>query len=71
MLAVQVEPGAARVDLTLFADPAATRGAGDWYSNRLNPDTTTRSFSTKPPPLLMIRQTVRVRRAPQTPPTGR
>ncbi len=68
VLAIQVEPGAARVDLTLLADPAATRGAGDWYSNRLNPDTTTRSFSTKPAPLLMIRQAVRVRPAPQKPP---
>lgn len=65
VLAVPVEPGAARVDLTTLADPAATRGAGDWYSNRLNPDTTTRSFSTKPAPLMMIRQTVRIRPSPQ------
>lgn len=70
VLAVPVEPGAARVDLTPLADAAATRGAGDWFSNRLNPDAPTRSFSTKPAPLLMIRQTVRIRpslqkRAPQ------
>ncbi len=66
VLAVPVEPDAARVDLTTLADPASTRGAGDWFSNRLNPDpTTARSFSTKPAPLLMIRQTVRIRPAPQ------
>ncbi|MFC3181345.1 caspase family protein [Cypionkella sinensis] len=65
VLAVPVDPGAARVDLTLLADPAATRGAGDWFSNRLDADTATRSFSTKPPPLLMIRQTVRIRPMPQ------
>ncbi len=64
VLAVPVEPGAARVDLTALADPAATRGGGDWFSNRLNP-APTRSFSTKPAPLLMIRQTVRIRLAPQ------
>lgn len=66
VLAVPVEPGAARVDLTSLADPAATRGGGNWFSNRLNPDPTTlRSFSTKPASLLMIRQTVRIRPAPQ------
>ncbi|MES2434955.1 MAG: caspase family protein [Pseudomonadota bacterium] len=65
ILAVPVEPGAARVDLTALADSTPTRGAGDWYSNRLNSDTTTRSFSTKPAPLLMIRQAVRVRPTPK------
>ncbi|WP_054008941.1 caspase family protein [Cypionkella psychrotolerans] len=66
VLAVPVEPGAARVDLTTLADPAATRGGGDWLSNRLNPDpTATRSFSAKPAPLLMIRQAMRIRPAPQ------
>lgn len=61
VLAVPVDPGAARVDLTLLADPATQRGAGDWFSKRLDADTATRSFSTKPPKLLMIRQVVRVR----------
>ena len=66
VLAVPVEPGAARVDLTHLADPAQSRGAGDWYSARLSDDpTATRSFSTKPAALLMIRQAVRVRPAPQ------
>ncbi|WP_322325252.1 caspase family protein [Cypionkella sp.] len=65
VLAVPVEPGAARVDLTTLADPTTTRGAGDWFSNHLNPDNTTRSFSAKPAPLMMIRQTVRIRPAPQ------
>ncbi|WP_284325668.1 caspase family protein [Cypionkella aquatica] len=48
ILAVPVEPGAARVDLTLLVDPA-----------------TNRSFSSKPAPLLMIRQAVRIRPAQQ------
>ncbi|MEO5616120.1 MAG: caspase family protein [Cypionkella sp.] len=66
VLAVPVEPGAARVDLTTLVDPAATRGGGDWFSNRLDPATATpRSFSTKPATLLMIRQAVRIRPAPQ------
>ena len=65
VLAVPVAPDTARVDLTALADPAASRGVGDWFSNRLNPDTATRSFSTKPPPLMLIRQTVRIRPAPQ------
>ena len=57
VLAVPVEAGAARVDLTALADPAVTRGGADWFANHLDPDaTTTRSFSTKPAPLLMIRQ---------------
>lgn len=64
VLAVPVEPGSPRVDLTRLADPATMRGGGDWFSDRLNPDsTTTRSFSTKPAPLLMMRQTVRIRPA--------
>lgn len=67
VLAVPVVPGAARVDLTALADPTATRGAGDWFSNRLSPDTASRGFSTKPPPLMLIRQTVLIRPAPQGP----
>ena len=48
VLAVCGEPGAARVDLTILADP-----------------TPTRSLSTKPARLLMIRQAMQISPAPQ------
>ena len=68
ILAVPVDPDAARVDLTRLAEPAATRSMGgraqamtDWIDGRLQDDMMTRGFSAKPADLILVRQAVRIR----------
>jgi hypothetical protein len=67
LLAVPVDPDADRVDLTRLADPAMGRafaGASapveGWFEDRMRGDAVMRGFSSKPPAMMMIRQTVRV-----------
>ena len=66
-LAVPASPDAPRVDLTRLATPQMTRayaGASDpmalWLESRMDPGATSRGFSLKPAPLVMIRQLVRL-----------
>lgn len=70
VLAVPVVPGAARVDLTRLAAPAALRGAmggAGWFADRLEAgaaSAATRGFTGQPAALHMVRQLVRVGTAP-------
>lgn len=67
VLAVPVDPDSTRVDLTRLASPDMTRafaGASDpmaqWIEGRMDPDAATRGFTSKPAPLSMVRQMVRL-----------
>ncbi len=61
ILGVPVEPGGARVDLTVLAEPGVSRGgpAAGWFAGRLEGDRV-RGFGAKPA-LTLVRQAVRVR----------
>ncbi len=64
-LAVPASPDAPRADLTRLASPDKTRAAPPdpmtaWLEARLDPGATSRGFSTKPAPLTMLRQIIRL-----------
>lgn len=63
VLAVPVQAGAARVDLTGLASPSqmrASSGPAAWFAGQLAPDTKTRGFSTRPAALTLLRQPIRL-----------
>lgn len=63
VLAVPVEYGSPRVDLTALASPMQMRGSAGpagWISDQLATEDRTRGFSTRPAALNMVRQPVRL-----------
>lgn len=63
VLAVPVEAGGRRVDLTALAIPDRMRGStgvAAWFADSLTGPQTTRGFSAKPAALTMVRQPVRL-----------
>ena len=67
ILAVLVDPDAARVDLTRLAEPSMTRGFASgsdavtlWIDQRMRDDGQMRGFSARPAALVLVRQAVRI-----------
>ena len=56
------KPGSRMAQIHPPPTKISSSGEANWLSNRLNPETSL-SFSSKPAPLLMMRQTVRIRPA--------
>lgn len=65
VIAVAADDTGPRSDLSVLASPGQSRATGlgngvAWLQQQLADDTTTRGFAMRPPPFVMLRQTVRI-----------